>query len=125
MDADSFTWDLEAGPTWRQSRITETEEYLTEVFLRGGSNLKWIISDTAELTNETSILYNGDTVEVETGVDVGYQDSDEVTNVTALDMKVIGNLAARISTELNYTSDPPPGGPDTETLSKISLVNEF
>lgn len=62
---------------------------------------------------------------METGVDVGYQDSDEVTNVTALDVKVTGNLAARLSTEFNYTSDPPPGGPGTETLSKISLVHEF
>lgn len=125
VDAERFTWDLEAGPSWRQSKITQTGEIANEVFLRGGSQLKWTISDTAEVTNETSVLYNGDTVEIESETGAGFQDSDEVKNVTALDMTVIGNLAARISTEVNYTSDPPPGGTKTETLSKITLVHNF
>lgn len=125
VDTGRFSWDLEAGPSWRQSRVTETEEMAREIFFRGGSKLKWTVSDTAEITNETSFLYNGDTVEVESGLGAGFQESDEVTNVTALDMRVIGNLAARVSAELSYTSNPPPGGTKTETLSKFALVHNF
>jgi hypothetical protein len=40
-------------------------------------------------------------------------------------MTVIGNLTARISTEVRYTTKPPPGGAGTETVSKFSLISQL
>lgn len=121
-----FWWDLEAGPSLRQSRISETDEFIREVFIRGGSELTWKISDTAEFSNETSVLFNGNKVEVEaTTAGSSFQEGDEVSNVSSLDLTVIGNLTARFSVEVSYTSDPPPGGHRTETLSKAALVHRF
>ncbi|HSH41425.1 MAG TPA: DUF481 domain-containing protein [Arenicellales bacterium] len=125
VDTDRATWDLEVGPSLRQSRITASGEIVNDFFLRAGSRIKWLFSDTAELTNETAVLYNGDTVEVEAAAAAEFEGSDEVSNVTALHLAIIGNLAARLSTEFSYTSDPPPGGTKTETLSKIALVHSF
>lgn len=126
VNSRRFWWDLEAGPSLRQSRVRETEEVVQEIFFRGGSELTWKISDTAEFSKETSVLYNGNKVEVEVATaGSNFQEGDEVSNVSALDLTVIGNLTARFSMEVSYTSDPPPGGHRTETLSKIALVHSF
>jgi putative salt-induced outer membrane protein len=126
IDGESFTWDLEAGPAWRQSKISRTGELLSELFFRGGSEFVWSISDTAEFSNETTLLYSGDKVEIRTATDsYFFQESNDLTNVSALDMTVIGNLAARLSAEVSYTSEPPEGTPSTDTLSKIALVQNF
>lgn len=126
VNSRRFWWDLEVGPSLRQSRIRETEEVVQEIFFRGGSELTWKISDTAEFSNETSVLYNGNKIEVEAVTEAsGFQEGDEVSNVSALDLTVIGNLTARFSMEVSYTSDPPPGGHRTETLSKVALVHRF
>lgn len=126
INSPRFWWDLEAGPSLRQSRVRETEEVVQEIFIRGGSELTWKISDTAEFSNETSVLYNGNKVEVEAAaMGSNFQEGDEVSNESALDLAVIGDLTARFSMEVSYTSDPPPGGHRTETLSKIALVHRF
>lgn len=126
VNSRRFWWDLEAGPSLRQSRVRETQEVVQEIFIRGGSELTWKISDTAEFSNETSVLFNGNKVEVEASMEgANFQEGDEVSNVSALDLAVIGNLTARFSMEVSYTSDPPPGGHRTETLSKIALVHRF
>lgn len=126
VDGESFTWDLEAGPAWRQSKVSRTGELLSELFLRGGSEIVWSISDTAEFSNETTLLYSGDKVEIRTATDsYFFQESNDLTNVSALNMTVIGNLAARLSCEVSYTSEPPEGTPGTDTLSKIALVQNF
>lgn len=125
FDTGNLAWDLEVGPSWRQSRITRTDEFVTDIFLRAGNDIKWNISDTTVLSNETSLLYNGDAVEVESTSGVGFQDSNEVKNTTSLNTVVIGSVVAEFSTEFSYSSDPPPGGTKTDTLSKISLNYNF
>ncbi|MEX2643594.1 MAG: DUF481 domain-containing protein [Acetobacterales bacterium] len=125
IDSERFTWDLEVGPSWRQSRISDSGSFLSETFLRSGSEIIWAISDTAELSNETSALYSGDSIEVESATSGGLGDSNDLSNVTALDMTIIGNLVARLSCEITYRPEAPPGGTTTRTLSKITLVHSF
>lgn len=125
FDTESFRLSLEGGPSVRHNLVSRTDEFNNEILLRLAGMLEWDISDTAKLSNETALLLTRNSIELDTRSFGQVSDSSESTNTTALDMQIIGNLAARLSYELHFRSDPPPGAQTTESTARISLVHNF
>lgn len=125
FDTEDFRFSLEGGPSVRHNLVSQTDEFNNELLLRVASILEWDISDTAKLSNELALLMTKNSIELDTSTFGEVRSSSESTNVTALDMQIIGNLAARISYELHFRSDPPQGGQTTESTARISLVHSF
>ncbi|MEX2449892.1 MAG: DUF481 domain-containing protein [Rhodospirillales bacterium] len=125
IESPTFRVDVEGGPSLRQSKIEQSKNINHELLGRLATNIAWEMSDTAKFTNETALLFSKNTIEVESASTAFIQDSTETRNVSALDMKIIGNLAARLSYEVSFRPDPPPNGKVTEMFGKISLVHSF
>lgn len=126
VETDDLKVDIEGGPAFRQSRVRQTGDFGNEVLLRAGGMIEWYVSDTATFTNETSLLMSSGGIEVESATTGQLlRERSEMSNVSAFDMQIIGDLKGRISLEVKYRSDPPPGGVRAETLTKIGLVQQF
>jgi putative salt-induced outer membrane protein len=125
FDLPDFTLDVEGGPALRQSKVEETGAIDHEVLARLGLNLDWSISDTARFTNETTVFASKDAVDIESVSGAFVPDSSESKNLSALELRIIGDLTARLSFELRYRSDPPPGGVSTTTITKFGIVHRF
>lgn len=102
---------LEAGPGARHSRESATGDTENEITGRFVAKFAWQISDTAKLTNDTSVTVGSERT--------------LTTNTSALTADVIGHVAARISLEIRNNSNPPDDKKATDTASKISLVYGF
>ena len=102
---------MEAGPGARQSRLNVTDETESEITANLGAFFVWEISDTASLTNDTSVIFGSERT--------------TTTNTTALTATVLDPIAARLSFEIRHDSNVPPGAENTDTLTKASLVYEY
>lgn len=111
LDRRNLTFDVEAGPGARQSRLNVTDETENEITANLGAFFVWEISDTANLTNDTSVIFGSERT--------------TTTNTTALTATVLDPIAARLSFEIRHDSNVPPGAENTDTLTKASLVYQF
>lgn len=111
LDRRNLTFDVEAGPGARQSKLNVTDETETEITANLGAYFVWEISDTADLTNDTLIIFG--------------TERTTTTNTTALTVTVLDPIAARLSFEIRHDSNVPPGAERTDTLTKASLVYGF
>jgi putative salt-induced outer membrane protein len=111
LDRRNLTFDVEAGPGARQSRLNVTDETESEITANLGAFFVWEISDTANLTNDTSVIFGSERT--------------TTTNTTALTATVLDPIAARLSFEIRHDSNVPPGSENTDTLTKASLVYEY
>jgi len=111
LDRRNLTFDVEAGPGARQSRLNVTDETESEITANLGAFFVWEISDTASLTNDTSVIFGSERT--------------TTTNTTALTATVLDPIAARLSFEIRHDSNVPPGAENTDTLTKASLVYEY
>lgn len=125
FDTEDLRLSLEGGPSLRHNLVTQTDEFNNELLLRVASILEWTISDTAKLSNELALLLTRNSIELDSSTFGEVRDSSESTNVTALDLQIIGNLAARLSYEVHFRSNPPQGGQATESTARVSLVHSF
>lgn len=125
IDKPALQVNLEGGPSMRHSKISATEEVETETLLRLAGLVDWDISDTATFSNETALLFTGSSFEVVSEGSGNVSRGSETTNTSTLDLQIISNLAARLSYEIHYRSEPPEGGPSTESTAKVSLVHNF
>lgn len=125
FDLETFSLDIEGGPSLRQSRIEATGELRQQLLGRLATNLEWDISDTASFSNETSLLFTKNSVELDSDIYAGIRDKSETINASALDLQIVGNLAARIGYEFHYRSNPPADAQSTESIAKISLIHRF
>lgn len=105
------TWSLELGPGARQSVVSRTNKNKTEIVGRGKSAFAWKISETAKLSNDTTVI--------------GGENRTTTENTTALSTTIIGSLSARLSFQVRHNSKPPPDTESTDTLSKVSLAYAF
>jgi putative salt-induced outer membrane protein len=102
------SWDVEAGPALRQTRlVTGTENSFA---VRGASRFLWAMSDTTSFTNDTAVFFDS---------------SASINNLTALTTKMFGALSARLSFNLAWEESPPPGLESLDTTSRITLVYTF
>jgi putative salt-induced outer membrane protein len=106
----SLTLDLELGPAYRDTGFTDgTVE--SSVAARGSLDFDWKLSHAMSLTQATSAYlehYNS-----------------TVSSTTALNAKLVGPLAAKLSYAVQYESMPPVGRVSTDTTSRASLVYSF
>lgn len=111
LNSKNVTWNLELGPGARQSVVSRTNKTETEIVGRGKSAFSWKISETAELSNDTTVI--------------GGEDRTTTENTTALSTTIIGSLSARLSFQVRHNSNPPSDTESTDTLSKVSLAYGF
>ncbi len=103
--------DLEAGFGGRHSLPEESDEREDEVILRGAGNLIWQISPSARFTEQ---LF------VESGDRNTFTES-----VSALKLKINGNLATKLSYTVRHNTDVPEYTENTDTISSVTLVIDF
>lgn len=125
VDGEEVTLDLEAGPSLRQRKIRSTGERQNITAARIGAIVHWFLTDTTTFSNETSVLIARDHIDVGTRTDTTISQRAESTNVSSLTTQIIGDLAARLSFEFTYRSDPPAGTTKTESQSRVGLVYGF
>jgi putative salt-induced outer membrane protein len=110
IDSASHKLNVEIGLGARQSELSDGSEE-EELILRGGMSYKWLISETAELTQD---------LVVESGDENTYLES-----ITAVKARLVGKLALVASFTVKNNSDVPVGTENTDTYTALSLEYEF
>lgn len=108
---DPVTWRVQAGPALRLSEEDVTGDVSTEFGFLAQSDIVWSISESAALSNETTLVFA--------------RGRSTLTNLTALTMRIIGAVQGRLSFEMRNDSDPAPGTEATDTVTRASLVYGF
>lgn len=110
FDTETLSFDIELSAGYRHGAIRGGGSD-NKVSMRGAALLAYQISDTAKLTNEAVV-----------SGDAGQFRAEDTLALTAT---VISDLAARLSFNIRYNSNPPAGAKKTDTLSKAQLVYSF
>lgn len=106
---EPFSWELEGGPSLRQSDFYDREE--NSVAMRIASNFGWQIASNSRLTQSTVAL-------LET-------DNTSLISTTAITSTLWGPVSLRLSMNVQYESDPPEDLRKVDTVSRATLVYEF
>lgn len=110
VDSPSMSLDLEIAPGARQSKFI-TGDSKNEFILRLTGKYAWKINEQASFHQDLSF-------------DIG-EDATVSKSVTALQAKVAGNLAMKLSYTAEHTSTVPLGVEKTDTQTAASLVYGF
>lgn len=110
IKAPTATLNLELGPAFRHTSFTDAT-HERSLAARGSLDFDWKLSGAVSLTQNASAY-------------VQHYNST-VTGTTALNAKLIGPLAAKLSYSVQYESMPPIGRVGTDTTSRASLVYSF
>lgn len=102
--------ELEVGPAYRITRFTDGRDE-NMLALRGSASLDWKISSGLSFKQSASAF--------------AQQLNSTVSSRTALAAKLVGPLAAQLSYDVQYESQPPAGRDTTDTSSRISLLIDF
>lgn len=101
---------LEAGPAVRFTDSVIGHRF-TSLAGRASLNLGWKIAPTLELKQNGALFY---------------EEGDTSANAqTALDATLIGALKARISYNVQYETNAPPGADDIDATSRATLIYSF
>ncbi len=112
LENDTMTWDAEAGPGYRYSKvIDDAADDEEELILRLYTRYEWKLSDSA-------------TFEQELGTEIG-QDKTVSRSVTSLKSTIIGALAMKLSYIVRYTDNVPPETVHADTETAVTLVYSF
>lgn len=110
IDVDRHKLNAEVGIGARQSDLIDgTSE--NETILRAAADYTWVLSDTAEFTQDLAI---------EAGDANTY-----VESITALRAQLVGRLALVASYTIQHNTDVVPGTEKTDTFSALSLEYGF
>jgi putative salt-induced outer membrane protein len=102
--------ELEGGPALRHVDDVDGT-FHTRIAGRASLNLDWRVTPTLSFTQKTSVYLEGG-------------DGNVLAN-TALDTKLIGNLKARLSYNLQYERNQPIGTAALNTQSRVTFVYGF
>lgn len=102
--------DLELGVGGRHSREADGVRE-DEAIVHGGGKLRWQVSPSARFTEE---------ILLQTGRENLYGES-----VSALKLKINGNLSTKISLTVRHNSSVPADKNQTDTLTAVTLVYDF
>jgi len=111
FDNERQALSIEAGPGVRHSEVRDTGETETELIGRLGSDYRWTISETAELTNVAL---------VETG-----SSNTFLENETSLTVAINDSLALETGLSVRHNTEVEPGRDNTDFLTTINLVYSF
>lgn len=104
------TLNLELGPAFRYTDFTDTTRE-SSIAARGSLDFGWKLSKAVTFSQAASAYVQ--------------HFNSTVTGTTALNAKLIGPLAAKLSYTVQYESMPPVGRVGTDTTSRASLVYSF
>jgi len=105
-----MTWQVSGGPALRQTTfITRASE--NDVTARGATQFVWNFTPATAFSEDA-------------GVYLGGRDNTYFST-TAATTKILGDLSARLSFNINIESHPPPGIQNTSTISRFTLVYGF
>jgi len=109
IDRPNLSWRLEGGPALRQAKFTDRSD--NGLAVRAASEFGWDISSRARLTQTTT----------------GFVENrgESVRSSTALTSQLRGALAARLSLNVQYESNPPPGDKKVDTVTRATLIYGF
>ncbi len=110
IDADKHKLNAEVGFGARQSE-TQLGVKEDETIFRAGLDYKWLLSETAQFTQDLT---------AESGDENTY-----VESVTALKAKLLGDLALVASYTIKHNTDVPPLTEKTDTYTALSLEYTF
>lgn len=110
VNNDKLKLDVKASPALRWSDPA-TGGSETMVSGLAGLNYRWTLSPTLTSTQEASL----------------YIDAQNAifTSLTALNVKLGGKLSGQMALQTRRESDPAPGAPKSDTLTRMSLVYGF
>ncbi|MGK7297216.1 MAG: DUF481 domain-containing protein [Candidatus Wenzhouxiangella sp. M2_3B_020] len=111
IDTDRQAWSVELGPGVRHSELRDSGETSTNLIARGGMDYRLVISETAELTNETL---------VESG-----SNNTFLQNETALKVQINDSLALQTGLAIRHNTEVKQGRDNTDYLSTVNLVYSF
>jgi putative salt-induced outer membrane protein len=106
----AVTLDLELGPAFRRTDFTDAT-IESSVAARGSLDFDWKLSRSVTFSQDASAYVQ--------------QFNSTLSGTTALNAKLIGPLAAKLSYTVQYESMPPVGRVGTDTTSRASLVYSF
>lgn len=110
IDRPNMTLDLEAGPSWRQTRYVGGLSE-SKIAARGAVNFGWQVTPNMRFGENASVY-------IQSG-------SSTYNSLTGLDFKVSDRLSARISYLLQHESDPLPGRKSTDGTARFTVVYGF
>jgi putative salt-induced outer membrane protein len=120
LKRDDIQLSVKAGPAYR---VTEFVDGRSESSIAAlvGLDFDWAITDRLKLTQDTNAVAEAG------GSAVAIIDSRNTTLdfVTGLNATISSKLSARISYQIEYDSNPPPGAVQTDTLSRVTLIYDF
>lgn len=107
---DKIKLDVKASPALRRSELVVGGSD-TMVSGLAGLNYRWTLSPTLSSTQDASLY-----------VDAA---NSIFTSQTALNVKLGGKLSGQMALQTRHETDPAPGSPKTDTLTRMSLVYGF
>lgn len=109
LDDSRLNWQVEAGPSLRQSDFYDRRE--NSAAIRLASNLAWEITPNTTFTQNSSGIFE--------------TDNSSIASLTAITSKLWGPMSARLSVNMLYESNPPDGLRKLDTVTRATLVYEF
>lgn len=108
---DDLTLDLEAGAGVRHRRAEDESSREDDAMALLAGSLAWTLSPTSEFTEDVTVEWTDDNAYTE--------------SVTALSVRINGNLAMKTSYTYRHNSDVPAGTDDTDTITAVTLVFNY
>lgn len=102
--------DFEGGPAVRFTDYVDSRQ-ATSIAGRASMNFNWQVTPTLNLSQNAAVYLEND--------------SKNAVATTTLDTRLIGALKARLSYNVQYEADAPPGRDPVDTLSRATLVYSF
>lgn len=107
---NDVTLDVEAGPGFRHSERNEGQTE-NDLLLRVAGKLDWKLSESVLISEDLS---------VETG-----RKGTVTRLITSLKTKIVGNLAMKLSHDLQHNSQAPAGTEEINTRTAVTFVYSF
>jgi putative salt-induced outer membrane protein len=107
---EGMTLDVEIGPAFRHTEFTDTTVE-SSFAARGSLDFDLKLSNAVSFSQDASAYVQ--------------RENSTVSSTTALNAKLIGPLAAKLSYSVQYESMPPIGRVGTDTTSRAALVYSF
>lgn len=116
LNTETMQWDLEVGPGYRFSKVDaegtpEDGDESEEAILRVFSKYEWSFTETSKFSQELSS---------EAG-----DDNTISKSITALQVRVIGALALKLSYTVKYTEEVPSDKEHADTETAVTLLYSF
>lgn len=110
LNTPTLKLEIEGGPALRHTAPIDGLER-THLVGRGSLNLQWQVTPTLKLSQQTAVFLEAD--------------ASNAVATTALDTKLIGNLKARLSYNIQYEGNTPLSTNALNTQSRVTFLYGF